>query len=129
MIILVLRTDKPEAEIGLYNEEKMLVSESWQAHRQLSEKIHIKILEILKKQKLDWKDIEGIVFYGGPGSFTGLRIGASVANSLSASLDIPLAQTTGERWAEKGIKMLLSGNTQIAQPEYGAEPRVTKPVK
>ena len=117
------------AEIGLYDDERQIAVESWQAHRQLSETIHTKIVELLKKQKLEWADIEGIVFYGGPGSFTGLRIGASVVNGLSSSLEIPLAQSSGERWIEDGIVSLIDGKSEVAVPEYGAQPRVTKPIK
>jgi len=38
----------------------------------------------------DYKDLEGIGFFAGPGSFTGLRIGASVANTLADGLNIPI---------------------------------------
>ena len=129
MIILIVRTDNPTAESGLYDDERQIAVESWQAHRQLSETIHTKIAELLNKQKIDWADIGGIVFYGGPGSFTGLRIGASVVNGLSNSLEIPLAQSSGKRWIEEGIESLIDGKRQVAAPDYGAEPRVSKPVK
>jgi hypothetical protein len=46
MIILTIRTDKPEAEIGLYDDEKQIIYETWQAHRQLAETIHLKIKEL-----------------------------------------------------------------------------------
>lgn len=42
--------------------------------------------EILKKNKLDFKDIKGIEVETGPGSFTGLRVGVSVANALGFTL-------------------------------------------
>ncbi len=47
MIILTIRTDKPEAEIGLYDGEQQLAYEMWSAHRQLAETIHTKIKELL----------------------------------------------------------------------------------
>ena len=61
MIILTIRTDKPEAEIGLYDGSTQLAYETWQAHKQLSETIHAKILSLLKSKKLNWQDIDGIV--------------------------------------------------------------------
>lgn len=125
MIILSIRTDKPEAEIGIYDDQKQLDYKSWQAHRQLSETIHTTIKKLLEKEKLEWNSIKGIVFFAGPGSFTGLRIGASVANALSYSLDANLLQTNGDRWITKGIKGLLSGKKGIALPDYGSEPKVT----
>ena len=46
--------------------------------------------EVLKKEKLSLKDIKGIEVETGPGSFTGLRVGVSVANALGWSLGIPV---------------------------------------
>ena len=81
MLILTIRTDKPEAEIGLFEDNKQLAYEMWQAHRELSDTIHKKIEKLLKSQKKDWQNIDGIVCFKGPGSFTGLRIGLTVGNA------------------------------------------------
>src|SRR5579875_3211990 len=104
MNILILRTDKPQAEVGLYKDEEKQKYISWQADRQLSITIHKKIEELLEGAKP-----EGIVVYGGPGSFTGLRIGISVANALAYSLDIPIVAVGGPDWIENAIKKLASG--------------------
>lgn len=48
------------------------------------------INKILKKNKLKFKDLKGIEVEIGPGSFTGLRVGVSVANALAYSLNIPV---------------------------------------
>ncbi len=48
------------------------------------------IERILKQEKLEYKDLEGIEVETGPGSFTGLRVGVSVANALGFSLGIPV---------------------------------------
>ena len=39
---------------------------------------------------VDWKMVEGIEVETGPGSFTGLKVGVSVANALGFSLGIPV---------------------------------------
>lgn len=44
----------------------------------------------LKKQKKSLKDVAEIEVNSGPGSFTGLRVGISVANTLSWALKIPI---------------------------------------
>lgn len=46
--------------------------------------------KILKKNKLTVFDISKICVEKGPGSFTGLRVGAAVANTLGYLLDIPI---------------------------------------
>lgn len=130
MIILTLRTDKPQAEIGLYKDEEELAYEIWEAHRELAETIHTKILEILNKSSKSLGDVEGIVAFKGPGSFTGLRIGMSVANALAYALGTPIVATSGHGWILRGIKALQGGkNDKIVQPKYGSPPHITKPRK
>lgn len=125
MLILTLRTDKPEAEIGLYEDTQQLAYETWHAHRQLAETLHARIEALLKAKGKLLEDIDGIVAYQGPGSFTGLRIGLSVANALSYSLGAPVV-AYGGNWIEEGIGVLRSGkNGQIALPDYGGDVHIT----
>ncbi len=128
MLILTIRTDKPDAEIGLFDDDKKLAYETWQAHRQLAETIHLKIKELLESRQHVLSDLEGIVVFKGPGSFTGLRIGISVANTLADSLSIPIVGTGGDSWAQAAITKIKKAKTgQVVQPEYGSPPHVTKP--
>jgi tRNA threonylcarbamoyladenosine biosynthesis protein TsaB len=130
MFILTIRTDKPEAELGLFNDNAKLAYSTWPAHRQLAETIHLKIKELLESQGRGLNDLNGIAIFKGPGSFTGLRIGLSVANTLADSLNLPIVSETGKDWREKAGARLQSGESeQIALPEYGAEPHITKPKK
>lgn len=125
-MILTIRTDKPEAEIGLLSSTgEKLEYKIWQAHRELAETIHKTIKELLDKQNKDWQDISGVICYGGPGSFTGLRIGAAVANSVATSLAVPLAQSSNDDWIEQGLDFINQGNDQVALPDYGSEPHTT----
>ena len=129
MIILTIRTDKPEAEIGLYDDRRQLAYEVWQAHRALAETLHTKIDSLLASQQKTLNAIEGIVVYKGPGSFTGLRIGLTVANTLAYSLGMPVVSNTNA-WIEDGIDRLLAGENEIvALPEYGAPVHITQPKK
>lgn len=130
MITVTLRTDKPEAEVGIYQNNQQLAYQTWQAHRELAETIHTKMHELLKSQAKDWTDIEGLVIYQGPGSFTGLRIGFSVANALAYSYKLPIVAQTGENWLTDGVQNLLAGKADhVILPEYGVEAHITKPTK
>jgi tRNA threonylcarbamoyladenosine biosynthesis protein TsaB len=130
VLILTIRTDKPEAELGLYDDETRLDYISWQAHLELSKTIHSKIAEILNKSSKSLNDIKAIICFEGPGSFTGLRIGLSVANALAYAQSIPIVSRSGKAWIEDGIKAVHNKkNDKIAVPKYGSPPHITAPKK
>ncbi len=130
MIILTLRTDKPEAELGIYDGQKQLAYIKWQAHLKLAETISHQIEKILNKSSISAKDLQGMVCFKGPGSFTGLRIGLSVANTMAYSYGIPIIASSGENWLESGIKALTAGqNDRLALPEYDHPAATTPPRK
>ena len=131
MLTLCIRTDKPEAELYLYDGSKKIAEVHWQAHRKLAETIHQKIDELFNFQglslEISFEGVEKVCVYQGPGSFTGLRIGLSVANTIAYSLDIPIAGAEGENWLEKCIK--TDGSKEPIRPIYGADPHITKQKK
>jgi tRNA threonylcarbamoyladenosine biosynthesis protein TsaB len=128
MLILSIKTDNPEAEIGLFNTKQRLGYQAWTAHRELSVTIHTKINDLFKHSNKVLSDLEGIVIFKGPGSFTGLRIGFSVANALADSLNILIVATSGTDWLKRGQAELTGGqNDRIALPEYGASVHITEP--
>lgn len=130
-MIITLRTDKPEAEIGLFSPDGAKIGyQTWYAHRELADTLLLKIKELLATQQKDFTAISGIVVYQGPGSFTGLRIGITVANALAYGQDIPLVGAMGSDWVNAGISKLAAGeNDRIVLPEYGAEANITAPKK
>jgi universal bacterial protein yeaZ len=82
----------------------------------------------------DYKDLEGIGFFAGPGSFTSLRIGASVANTLADGLNIPIVaikkEDEDDDWRQKAFEKLKNNeNDKIALPFYGRDANITKPRK
>jgi tRNA threonylcarbamoyladenosine biosynthesis protein TsaB len=132
MLILTIRTDNPEAEIGLYDGHDQLAYQTWHAHRELSVTIHRQIEALLASQNKTLQTLEGIVCFAGPGSFTGLRIGLTVGNALAYGLgDIPIVATTGEQdWIARGLHRLLAGERDpLALPEYGAPVHITQQKK
>lgn len=130
MIILTIRTDSPEAEIGIFDGQQKLAYETWHAHRELSSTLHKKIEELLINHGKAWNSLEAIIAFEGPGSFTGLRIGLSVANALASSLDIPIVAEQSDNWIQKGVERLIAGQQdEIALPFYGRDANITAPRK
>lgn len=60
------------------------------ARQEKSQKLLPFINEVLKKEGKTVEDITEIEVNTGPGSFTGLRVGVSVANTLGWALGIPV---------------------------------------
>jgi tRNA A37 threonylcarbamoyltransferase TsaD len=75
--------------------------------------------------------LTGLIFVSGPGSFTGLRIGASTINALAYSLNIPVVGVPmGPDWLMKGLAKLNNlEDDQVVKLEYGAEANITKQKK
>lgn len=130
MIILTIRSDKPEAEIGLYDDTRQLAYLTWEAHRQLAMTLHAKIEKLMDEQDMSWSDLGGIACFQGPGSFTGLRIGLTAANTISYSYDIPIVAEQEPKWLEHGLDRLVNGERdKLALPYYGADAHITLPKK
>lgn len=55
-----------------------------------ADKLQVLIDELLSSTGLQFKDISAVAVSGGPGSYTGLRIGVSTAKGIAYALDIPL---------------------------------------
>jgi len=102
----------------------------WEAGRQLSKEMLAYLRDRLAHHDATFKDIEGIGVYKGPGSFTGLRIGLVVMNTLADSLSIPIVGVTGEDWQQEALERLKNNeNDRIVLPEYGGEANITVPRK
>lgn len=48
------------------------------------------VMKLLKENKKELADLTEIEVFEGPGSFTGLRVGAAIANALGYALKIPV---------------------------------------
>lgn len=134
MIILTIRTDKPEAEIGLYDNNRQLAYHSWPAGRQLAESLHAEIRRLLESQAKTLSDIQALAAFQGPGSFTGLRIGLTVANTLAYAWSTPVVAVQNgagkDDWLERALDRLSNGdNDGVVLPHYGGEAHITQQKK
>lgn len=130
MITVTIKTDQPTAEVGLFKESGKLGYCAWEAHRTLTDTIHVQIKKLLDDANLTWNDVSGVVVFKGPGSFTGLRIGFAVANTLAYTNKAPIVATMGDDWLQEGLQRLEAGDDEhIAMPEYGSAANITVPRK
>jgi hypothetical protein len=80
---------------------------------------------LIEKHSLCWHNLQAILVYEGPGSYTGLKIAASCANVLSYSLSVPKYIFSGkfQKRFLKEPKRVLSP-LEIFEPNYGGEPKI-----
>ena len=106
------------------------VAQEWQADRTLARDMLAYMRDRLAEHDATLDDIEGIGVFRGPGSFTGLRIGMTVLNTLAQANRVAIVGELGNDWEEKCLERLVRGdNDHIVLPEYGGDAHVTKPRK
>jgi len=88
-IILAIDTTTDVFCLGLSNDGE-LVGEKNIPGRKHSERLIEEIDSLLKSNSIAQKDLSVIGIGVGPGSFTGIRVGMSVAITMAQFLDIPL---------------------------------------
>lgn len=67
-----------------------------------SESLHLMAREVLQQANSTWHEIEALVVGGGPGSFTGLRIGFGFAQGVASALRVPCRQVASfEAWIKE----------------------------
>lgn len=127
---LALDTSTNQAWIGLIKGGKTIAKKRWESGRELSRQLLPELAKLLASQKIDWNDLEGVIIFEGPGSFTGLRIGFTTANTVAYSLCIPIASAGGDSWvADAADKLRTIPPGTYALPRYGVEAHITQPRK
>lgn len=89
MVLYINTKDQKQVEVSLKKDGEVV--ESLSEQNEYGSQVLLPLIEkVLKSQKLEFKDLTGIEVETGPGSFTGIRVGVSVANALGFSLGIPV---------------------------------------
>lgn len=87
-MILGINTATPRTSIALVNGQKTIYIKCWDSNCDEAEKLLPALGIVLKKR--DIKLIDKIFTVRGPGSFTGLRVGITIANTLAYALSVPV---------------------------------------
>ena len=89
-MILSIETSTKVCSIALHNQGTLLAESTLYVDKSHSEKLAILIKDLLSYVEITPNDLQGVAVSRGPGSYTGLRIGASTAKGLCFALNIPL---------------------------------------
>ena len=76
--------------LALYDGECVVAEETWRSADGHTVELVPGLMRMLERQRVSPSELRGIAVALGPGSFTGLRIGLSVAKGLALTLAIPL---------------------------------------
>lgn len=89
-MLLALDTATKQASVALYDERGVRAEASWYSADNQSVELMPRVVEMLAQQGVAPADLQGVAVAMGPGSFTGLRIGLSVAKGLAIGRGMPL---------------------------------------
>jgi tRNA threonylcarbamoyl adenosine modification protein YeaZ len=89
-MLLAIDTASDHASVALGTEGGEALEENLTGARRHAAALVPMIQSLLRKAGASLDDVRGLVLSDGPGSFTGLRVGASVAKALVQSRKLPL---------------------------------------
>lgn len=128
-MIILINTSQGDCMVTLVIDGKRKDYE-WKSDMKLAKELLNYVDNLLKAHGKNWSDIKGIGAYEGPGSFTGIRIGLTVMNTLADSLGIPIVGARGDDWQAETLKKLNSGKDEkIVLPFYNRGANITIPRK
>lgn len=104
MRILYIDTSSSYLYAGIVEDNNLLCEVKKEFGHSLSEEALPEIVDLFTKTNLEAKDIDKIIVVNGPGSFTGIRIGITIAKVYAWSLNIPVTTITSLE------AMMLSSN-------------------
>ncbi len=94
--ILAFDTSSESCSVAL-NRDGTLTERFEHAPRQQAQRILPMIHELLQSQQLRLSELDAVAFACGPGSFTGLRIAAGIAQGLAFGIDCPVIPVSSLR--------------------------------
>lgn len=89
-LILTLETSSTVCSVALALEGRLLGASELRLEKSHSSHITVLVQQLVENCGYSLKDLSAVAVSGGPGSYTGLRIGTSTAKGLCYSLNIPL---------------------------------------
>ena len=87
MKTLFIDSSRKSLSIALANENRLLFVSNVNSYSKHSNYLMSEIENIINKSNISAKDIDNIVVLNGPGSFTGIRVGVTIAKTLAWALN------------------------------------------
>ena len=104
MYQLLLDSSNIYLSVGLAKDGKVVDSIFYNAWQRQSELMVTEVDNILKRNNIDKKELDAVVVGIGPGSYTGVRIGVTIAKTIAYALKIKV-------YAKSSLSLLKHGNS------------------
>jgi tRNA threonylcarbamoyladenosine biosynthesis protein TsaB len=88
-MILAIETATPVCSVALGKGRRSVIEKRMEGKGVHSERTFEFIKELLKRHEIGIEDLEAVLFSHGPGSYTGLRIGAAAIKGLLFQKEVP----------------------------------------
>ena len=118
MRVLYIDTSSSFLYSGISEDDKLSCEVKKEFGHNLSEEALPEIVSMFTNNNLSAKDIDKIIVVNGPGSFTGIRIGITIAKVYAWSLNIPITTITSLE-----AMMLSSKENKVRVPMIDARRR------
>lgn len=121
MIILALDASTEACSVAIWTDGAVV--ERFESGTQHSERILAMVDELLVETGYALTRLDAIAFGRGPGSFTGLRVGAGVAQGLAFGADIPVVPVSSLAALAQGVdapRVLTAFDARMHQVYSGA---------
>ena len=89
-MVLCIETATSVCSVALCNKSGIMSLRESHEGKSHASQLTLFIEEILKENNIEARDLEAVAVSKGPGSYTGLRIGVSVAKGLAYGAELPL---------------------------------------
>ena len=95
MRVLYIDTSSDYLYSGIVIDDKLISSIKKKYEKDLSKEALPKVIELFDKADITPKDLDKIIVVNGPGSFTGIRIGITIAKTIGWALNINITPISG----------------------------------
>lgn len=102
MYQLLLDSSNVYLSVGLAKEGKVIDKVYYEAWQRQSEMMVTEVENILNRNNVDKKELDSVVVGMGPGSYTGVRIGITIAKTIAYALNIKI-------YAKSSLSLLKIG--------------------
>lgn len=95
MKVLYIDTSNDYLYSGIVINDKLVSEVKKNYEKDLSKEALPKVIELFDKANITPKDLDKIIVVNGPGSFTGIRIGITIAKTIAWALNIKITPISG----------------------------------